>query len=248
MTTTGTQRVPDRAAAVALMENLTNLDPPRAGWPTASSAATLDWFRAFDEFSSGGLNLGRVLEVLKHLGSQEQSLFGAPGAVTGTQAVQSAETGPWAAEAPWVHSGRRLTREGIAAVSAPQEVAAMLGRSGHDAVAYEITRLSSLAEEDPDEPKMDVQSLRELALFLVEDNWLPEPVVGVGHEGLLTAEWRIVPSGGFLMRFLPSGPIQYAGVVGVRGSDIGFQSVNGRASKPQALRMLRSFTDGLTVQ
>ena len=136
----------------------------------------------------------------------------------------------------------------VAEATAPHEIIALLRECGLDPVANRIGRLLEYAVEDPDEPEMQLGSLQDLAVFLLCDRWLPElPVIGVDHEGLLTAEWRIHPSGGLILRFFPEGQLRYAGVVNVRGQGA-YESVRGVASKPKALKILRTFTEGLIVR
>ena len=135
----------------------------------------------------------------------------------------------------------------LACAKEPQTIAGLVRSSGNESVADEIERLLALADDDPDEPEMQLESLRELALFLLHDNWLPSPVVGVSHEGLLTAEWRIVPSGGLIMTFVPPGRIQFAGVADVGGSGTGFRSEHGIGPQSEALGKIRSFASGFRV-
>ena len=113
---------------------------------------------------------------------------------------------------------RVALQQQIATAMEPKTIADFLSTGGRPAVATRIQQLLGYAEEDPDEPKIELESLRHMALFVLRCDWLPTPTVGVGGEGLLTAEWRILPSGGLLLRFGQTRQIHYAGVANVRGS------------------------------
>ena len=128
----------------------------------------------------------------------------------------------------------------IETATEPQAVANFLSIGGQPAVAGRIQQLLGYAEEDPDEPKMELESLRQMALFVLRCDWLPTPTVGVGGEGLLTAEWRILPTGGLLLRFGQTRQIHYAGVAHVRGPGK-YESVRGTSPSPKALRIVRAF-------
>ena len=135
----------------------------------------------------------------------------------------------------------------ITAARKPLEIASFLRETGLAAAAYRIEQLVEYADEDPDETPLDMGSLRDLARWLVQESVLLDPTVGVDHEGLLTAEWRVLPSGGLIMRFAPGDQIHYAGVVNVRGSGT-YESIEGTSLKPKALELIRKFAEGLEIQ
>ena len=246
--TTVTERIPYHdATANALLEAGPASDPSSATWPTASRTATIHESGEFRKFTSGGLDIKAVLEALRGIFIQEVGLFSARGDAPDTHMDGNALASVNVALARRIEFRRHNWQSEITTAKHPRDIAMVLRCTGLDSVADEITRLLRLAANDPEEPEMQMDSLRALATFLVEDSWLPNPVVGVSYDGLLTAEWRVIPSGGLLMKFLPEGEIRYAGVVGVRGAG-GFQSLNGGAATPRALQILRSFAVGLTVQ
>ena len=116
-----------------------------------------------------------------------------------------------------------------------------LRKSGLNAVADRLSWLQQLAADDPDERPMDVDSLRELAAFLVSERRLPHPQIGVSPDGLAQAEWRLPgaagdPEGGGILalEFLRSGLIRFAGMsAGLR--------VSGTLSKAKALQAVQPF-------
>ena len=135
----------------------------------------------------------------------------------------------------------------IAAASNPLEIASFLRGIGLTDAADRIEQLVEYADEDPDETPLNMDSLRDLARWLVQESVLLDPTVGVDHDGLLTAEWRVLPNGGLIMRFAPGDQIHYAGVVNVRGSGT-YESIKGTSPKPKALELIRKFAEGLEIQ
>ena len=94
-----------------------------------------------------------------------------------------------------------------------------LRKSGLSAVADRLCYMQQLAVDDPDERPMEVDSLRELAAFLLSERRLPHPQIGVSPDGLAQAEWRLPgtagdPKGGGILalEFLRSGLIRFAGL------------------------------------
>ena len=116
-----------------------------------------------------------------------------------------------------------------------------LRKSGLIAVADRLCCLQQLAVDDPDERPMDVDSLRELAAFLLSERRLPHPQIGVSPDGLAQAEWRLpgtagdLKGGGILaLEFLHSGLIRFAGLsAGLK--------VNGTLSKADTLQAVKPF-------
>lgn len=94
-----------------------------------------------------------------------------------------------------------------------------LRKSGLGEVADRLSYLQQLAADDPDERPMNVDSLRELAAFLLSERRLPHPQIGVSPDGLAQAEWRLPgvagdPQGGGILalEFLRPGLIRFAGL------------------------------------
>jgi len=117
-------------------------------------------------------------------------------------------------------------------------------------VADRLSYLRQLAADDPDEPALQVDSLRELAWFLLTERWLSGVQIGVSPDGLAQAEWRIpgdaadTESNGILvMEFLGSGLIRFAAVAprSTQG-DVQRMRVNGTLPKAEAVRAVAPFT------
>lgn len=124
-----------------------------------------------------------------------------------------------------------------------EEIVAELRQSGLSSAAERIVDLQQLLEEDPDEPEMSLESLRQLTLFLVEERQLPAPDIGVGPDGLLGISWRIPERGIIAMSFLASGLIQFAATCGPVDFDIGPARVSGTLPRKETLKAVELFTD-----
>ena len=138
--------------------------------------------------------------------------------------------------------------------SQPEEIIAMLRRSGLTGVADRLGYLRQLEheEEDADDLPLALDSLRELAQFLMDERWLPEPEIGVSADGLAHAEWRFpeIPAitggnGLLVMEFLCSGRVRFAAIAKRTEAKQEPSRIDGTLSKVEALRAVRSFTDQL---
>ena len=138
--------------------------------------------------------------------------------------------------------------------SQPEEITAMLRRSGLAGVADRLGYLRELEDEqeDTEDRPLALDSLRELARFLMDERWLPEPEVGVSPDGLAHAEWRLpaIPrntggNGLLVMEFLCSGRVRFAAIANRTEAKHEPSRIHGTLSKVEVLRAARSFTDQL---
>ena len=103
----------------------------------------------------------------------------------------------------------------IAAAETHGEIINALHAGGCPRIAQRLRELRTLDEQNPpDELPMGLESLRRLAHFLVSEDQLPRPWIGVSADGLLQVEWDVRPEGTLAMEFQPSGMIGFAGVCG----------------------------------
>ena len=124
----------------------------------------------------------------------------------------------------------------------PEEIIGVIKTLGCDAVADRLSYLCELVEEDPDEPPMELESLRAMALFLMSERKLPNPQIGVNPDGLVQIQWR-VPSGGLLaMEFLPTGLIRFAAVSEPARPGVERLTVNGTLPRAETLDAVQPFT------
>lgn len=130
-------------------------------------------------------------------------------------------------------------RTRIADAATPAQVVATLRRFGLDPVAARVDYLYQLQEEDPEEALMLLDSLREMAMFLVSERQLGRPQIGIDPDGLAQVEWRLGGDGVLAMEFLPSGRIRFAAVSRRVGR------VSGTLAKHEVMDAVRPFTDHL---
>ena len=138
--------------------------------------------------------------------------------------------------------------------SQPEEVIAMLRRSGRPGVADRLGYLRQLEHEDEDldDLPLALDSLRQLARFLMDERWLPEPEIGVTPDGLTHAEWRFpenptdtAGNGLLVMEFLCSGRVRFAAIANETESRQEVSRIYGTLSPVEMLRAVRPLTDQL---
>ena len=143
---------------------------------------------------------------------------------------------------------QEIYQRSIANADSREEVTALLRQAGLDAAADRLDDLQELIEEDPDEPEMSLDSLRQLALFLMEERQLPFPGIGMGPDGLLGMSWRIPERGIVAMQFLPSGLVQFAASRDLNDPESRRIGVNGTLPAKEALQSVKTFTSRIKAQ
>ncbi len=137
---------------------------------------------------------------------------------------------------------RPAWRPQIANATMHEEIIAVLRLFGLDVIANRLVYLCSLAEDDPDEPRIEIESLRAMALFIMSERHLLDPRIGVTPDRLIQIEWRIPDNGVLAMVVLPSGLIQFAAVSGPYRPETDRWSVNGILPKDGTLSAVEPFT------
>ena len=140
---------------------------------------------------------------------------------------------------------RPAWRPQIADASTHKEIIAVLRLFGLDVAANRLVYLCSLADDDPDEPRIEIESLRAMALFIMSERHLLDPRIGVTPDGLIQIEWRIPDNGVLAMVFLSSGLIRFAAVSGPYRPENDRWSVNGTLPKNGTLSAVEPFTAGI---
>ena len=136
-------------------------------------------------------------------------------------------------------------RRRIDAASTHEEIVAVLRLCGLRAVADRLSRLRKLLNDDPEEPSLEFESLRALAIFLLTERHLPDPQIGVSPDGLAHVEWRTRANGVLAMEFLSSELIRFAAVSAPARLGIERLTVNGALPQDAALDAVQSFTSRL---
>jgi hypothetical protein len=125
--------------------------------------------------------------------------------------------------------------------TARENIFGILDQTGHKEIAERLRYLHDVTpDNDPEDPDMELDSLRELALFLIRDDVsLPLPEIGITADGTLQLEWYLSHASA-LMNFLPDGNIQFAGISTMENNDEE-QSIHGTGSKKFALKSILPF-------
>ena len=149
----------------------------------------------------------------------------------------------WVFEASDISTANPASRleDRIVAAQGHEEVIDALMVLGHHATGDRLRYLHGLAEDDDDEPAMLLASLRRLALFLVSEQDVVAPEIGLGPDGLLQAQWRLGDGGLSAMKFLPDDLIQFAAVCGPAPGDGRRRRVHGTLAKDEVLAAVRGF-------
>ena len=106
-----------------------------------------------------------------------------------------------------------------------RDVVAVIEQVGMDSVADRISHLYGLANDDPSEVPIRLESLQRFALFIMGRQHLPRPRIGVNPDGVAQAVWRISEGGVLAMNFLPAGDSDLPSF-----SDLQSQNLYGAAS------------------
>ena len=130
----------------------------------------------------------------------------------------------------------------IETASTHEEISVALRLKGFEVAAERLSQLGSLVAENPDEPHLEIESVRALASFLMSEKQLPEPQIGVTPNGLVQIEWRVPTNGILAMEFLISGLIRFAAISAPAQPGIDRLSVHGTLPKDATLKAVSPFT------
>lgn len=125
-----------------------------------------------------------------------------------------------------------------------EEIFDILDLTGHQKIAKRLRYLHETAKDDSDDPDMKLVSLRKLALFFIGDDVsLPDPRIGISHDGFLQAEWYSSDAAA-LMNFMPDGNIIFAATSTIDGQNRS-QDIHGTGEKELVLHAIRPFINQL---
>ena len=129
-----------------------------------------------------------------------------------------------------------------------EEIIVVLRLHGLDKAADRLNYLQLAAADDPDEAPIELESLRQLARFLIAEQRLPHPRIAVSPDGLMQIEWHTEDSGIIAVKFLLDGKVQFAGVAGRIGQGIESERVSGTLQKDDMMRALHPFISRLGLE
>jgi hypothetical protein len=87
------------------------------------------------------------------------------------------------------------------------ETVRFLRGNGRRILADKLVTLLHEAQEDPDEVRIKIASLRDMAQLLVEQGRFADPSIGPDGWGVIHAQWRITGNGLLVMSFLGYGEV-----------------------------------------
>ena len=120
-------------------------------------------------------------------------------------------------------------------------IIAIVRRLGLDRIADRLDYLIELEAEEPDEPPMDIDSLRAAVEFLLRDPQMPRPGIGVGYEGEVGYDWRLQPEGIVWLVFPALGQVQYAIIAPDQASPDNHTRLSGTSDQEAMLEIIRPF-------
>ena len=120
----------------------------------------------------------------------------------------------------------------------------MLRLHGLDVIADRLNYLHRIALDSLDEEPLVLESLRELALFLMSERQLPDPQIAISPEGYAQVEWRVGERGILAMEFLPFDRlIRFAAISAPAQRGVQRQSVHGTLPIDHALNAVYAIKD-----
>ena len=130
-------------------------------------------------------------------------------------------------------------------VATPEKIITALRLCGLIAIADRLSYLHRLVEDHQNEQSINLDSLRELALFFLSERQLVNPQIGVNPDGLVQVEWSIGERGTLAMVFLPSGFIRFAAISAPAQRGVESTRISGTLPKSETMGAIRPFTDRL---
>ena len=113
---------------------------------------------------------------------------------------------------------------------------------GKTIVADRIEELLAIAEEDQDEPHMSIESLRNFGRFLIAEQELIEPNIGVTPNGLVQTQWSTQGNGVVVMEFLVSGFVRFSAISAPAKRGVKRKAVRGTLEHKEMLDALQLFS------
>ncbi len=100
----------------------------------------------------------------------------------------------------------------INSAAAAKEFVGILNVLGIGRVAGRLSELSDIADEEPEQAPISIDSLRQLVHFIVNERDLGDPRVGLSEDGTLTADWKISDQGALAVWFFENAVPRFAAI------------------------------------
>ena len=132
--------------------------------------------------------------------------------------------------------------EQISLTKSCKDVVAMMEQSNMDPrITKRITYLDGLADDDPDEPSISLESLQKFAAFIVTRHHLPYPLIGLTADGFIEAVWDTSDGDMLTMDFLPVGDVRFVVLLAASESTPRQRSLGGLLPPDDMMNAIRSF-------
>ena len=129
---------------------------------------------------------------------------------------------------------QRATRPRIADLSTFDEIVDVLRSTVSDSAARKVTALLKLHENDPDEPRPDMESLKRMAETIIHNRLCSPNRIALSGAGYLHAEWDTI-HGEVSMAFRPRGRIEFAFLGSPEGDEPDDQHLDGSLSTSRTI-------------
>ena len=143
------------------------------------------------------------------------------------------ETSSLAAKVSW----RRFLR----IATTHREVTDLLRGFGRNTIADRLDYLRGLHLDDPEEPRLEFESLRTLAGLVLSEGQLSDPEIGLTPRGLAFGQWRMPPDGILAMEFHAHDWIRFAGIGSKTRPSGQRRRISGTLEKHRAMGAIRDF-------
>lgn len=135
----------------------------------------------------------------------------------------------------------------ITNATSTDDVISALRQRELDEVADRVAELSRLHKIDPDEPQLDVASLKEMATVVVRNPKLRVPQLTISENGFMHAEWRTVEGGTVAMTFLPSGRVEFGAISAPAAAGAEILRLGGLHLRDVALNAVQWYTERIAT-
>lgn len=134
-------------------------------------------------------------------------------------------------------------RELIRGAKTKGEIISTLRSGGAAVPASRLAYLDGLAESEPGERPVNLESLRGSALFIMENPQLPEPQITVSYDGLVYLGWKLRNDGVLGMQFLPSALVRFTAALHRQDPKPRRRGVSGVLPPSEMMRTIAPFVE-----
>ena len=123
-----------------------------------------------------------------------------------------------------------------------------LGELGLNQTAKRVASLIGIQRDSPDEPEVNLDSLKRLVRTMQSNPGWGEPLLAVRDDGSVHAEWPCCDDGRVAMAFLPNERVAYSALSAPADADKDVLNVGGYHHEEEALTTLRWFTSRISAR